>query len=469
MTQSRAVRFALPAAACAAIAALIWALYGSGNVGYDTYYALIWGDELSEGALPSYEAPRSPIPHPLANLASLIVTPLGNVSDDAWIVITLLSFGALAVAAFYLGRALVGWPVGVVFAIVLLTRPLLVEQALSTSIDIPFLALVVAAAAVEVRRRGSWPAVLILLGAAGLLRPEAWGVSAFYILWTWRIVTPRERKWMLGIAATAPVVWIGSDLIITGSPKWSFDQGRITAERTGTPGGLTQTISWAGRAMKGVLHLSIAFGGIVGVLLALRFYRQKALAPLGVLALGAASFLAIGFAGLPLITRYFFLGGVMLALFFAVALVGWTGLERGNRWRPWWMAGAAALALVLVATTKYETESVQGRLREASRRGVVQEDLERLMNRAEFKTAIAGCKPLYSRVYRSRPQMLWLRRDQPAIDIVANQRVAPTSGLLLRYVYERSPAPATGFHNLAASTFWSLSGTCAPGAVAAAP
>ena len=91
------------------------------------------------------------------------------------------------------------------------------------------------------------------------------------------------------------------------------------------------------------------------------------------------------------------------------------------------------------------------------------------MNRAEFKTAIAGCKPLYSRVYRSRPQMLWLRRDQPAIDIVANQRVAPTSGLLLRYVYERSPAPAIGFHNLAASTFWSLSGTCAPGAVAAAP
>ena len=159
----------------------------------------------------------------------------------------------------------------------------------------------------------------------------------------------------------------------------------------------------------------------------------------------------------------------MLALFFAVALVGWTGLERGNRWRPWWIAGAAVLALVMVATSKYETDSVQGRLREASRRGVVQDDLERLMNRTEFSAAIAGCKPLYSRVYRSRPQMLWLRRDQPAIDIVADQRVAPTSGLLLRYVYERAPAPATGFHNIAASTFWSLSGTCAPGAVAATP
>ena len=37
--------------------------------------------------------------------------------------------------------------------------------------------------------------------------------------------------------------------------------------------------------MKGVLHLPIAFSGIVGVLLAIRFYRQKALAPLGILAL----------------------------------------------------------------------------------------------------------------------------------------------------------------------------------------
>src|SRR4051812_17062281 len=188
MTRARALRIALPAAACAAVAALIWALYGSGNVGYDTYYALIWGDELSEGALPSYEAPRSPIPHPLANLASLIVTPLGSASDDAWVAITLLSFGALAVAAFYLGRALVGWPVGLVFAIVLLTRPLLVEQALSTSIDIPFLALVVAAPAVEGRRHGSWLPVLILLGAPRRLPPAAGGGGEVYILRTSGVV-----------------------------------------------------------------------------------------------------------------------------------------------------------------------------------------------------------------------------------------------------------------------------------------
>src|SRR5215217_2408025 len=306
-------RMALPAAACAAIGALIWALYGSGNVGYDTYYALIWGDQLSEGTLPTYEAPRSPTPHPLANLVGLVLTPLGNLADDAMIVITLLSFGALAVAAFALGRALVGCLVGAVFAVVLLTRPLLVEQALSTSIDIPFLALVLWAAAVEVRRRGSWLPVLVILGVAGLLRPEAWGLSAAYLVYAWRIVPPEARARMIGLVAAAPAIWIGSDLIITGNPRWSFESARETAERTGTPGGITQTISWAGRAFKAVLHPVFAVGAVAGVLLALRFYGRRALVPLAVLALGATSFLLIGFAGLPLITRYFFVGGTMLA------------------------------------------------------------------------------------------------------------------------------------------------------------
>src|SRR5215218_10826616 len=183
-------RYAVPAAACAVIAFVAWAVYGAGNIGYDTYYALIWGDQLSEGTLPTYTAFRSPTPHPLANIVGFLLTPLGDGAEEATTVITLLAFAGLAVAAFALGRALVSWPVGVVFAAVLLTRPLLVEQALSTSVDVPFLALVVGAAAVEVRRPGRWLPVLVLLGVAGLLRPEAWGLSVAYVLYAWRLVSP---------------------------------------------------------------------------------------------------------------------------------------------------------------------------------------------------------------------------------------------------------------------------------------
>ena len=62
--------------------------------------------------------------------------------------------------------------------------------------------------------------------------------------------------------------------------------------------------------------------------------------------------------------------------------------------------------------------------------------------------------------FRARPEILWERRDQPDIEITANSRVAPDRGLLLQYVYERAPAVAAQFHNVAATDFWSLRSAC---------
>jgi len=461
---TRGQRVALPVAACAALAFLVWLVYGAGNIGYDTYYALIWGDQLSEGALPSYEAFRSPTPHPLANFVGLLLVPFGDGAEEAMTIITLLSFAGLAYAAFELGKALVAWPVGVVFAATLLTRPLLVEQALSTSIDVPFLALVLGAAAIEVRRPGSWLPVLVLLGVAGLLRPEAWGLSAAYVVYAWRLLEPRERARMIGTAAVAPVAWMLTDLIITGSPKWSFDQARATAQRNGTPGGVKETIVFTAKSIKGVVHPAFAAGAAFGVLLAIRFFGRRALIPLTVLALGAASFLVIGFSGLPLLTRYFFLAGTMLCLFFAVAVAGWSGVDRSDPVRRWWIASAALLGVVILVTLQYEYESIDGRLREASRRGEVQRDLERMIDEPVFGSAIRTCKPLYSRVFRARPQILFQRRDESDIEIIANQRLAPRDGLLLRYLYERTAPPANSYRNVAATDWWSLLSACAPSA-----
>ena len=57
---------------------------------------------------------------------------------------------------------------------------MLVHQALTANIDVPFLALVLAAAAMEARRpRRGWP-VLAALAVAGLLRPEAWLLGLAY-------------------------------------------------------------------------------------------------------------------------------------------------------------------------------------------------------------------------------------------------------------------------------------------------
>ncbi len=51
-------------------------------------------------------------------------------------------------------------------------------------IDIPYLALVVWAIALEAQQPRRGTAVFALLALAGLLRPEAWLLAGLYFLWT---------------------------------------------------------------------------------------------------------------------------------------------------------------------------------------------------------------------------------------------------------------------------------------------
>ncbi|MDQ3936660.1 MAG: hypothetical protein M3340_18730, partial [Actinomycetota bacterium] len=162
------MRLALIAVALAAVLRLA---YGVGDPGYDASYALLWGHEAAEGRAPDYEGPGSPTPHPLGNLVSIPLALLGGSAWEALTLLTYLAFAALGCGAFVLGRTLFSAPVGVVFAALLLTRPLLVSETLEAFVDLPFLALLVWAAALEARspRRGA--PVLVLLALAGLLRP----------------------------------------------------------------------------------------------------------------------------------------------------------------------------------------------------------------------------------------------------------------------------------------------------------
>ena len=67
---------ALAALALAAGAALLRVITGVGFANYDTLYALAWGGQLSRGALPAYEVPIAPTPHPLVELLGVVLSPL---------------------------------------------------------------------------------------------------------------------------------------------------------------------------------------------------------------------------------------------------------------------------------------------------------------------------------------------------------------------------------------------------------
>ena len=113
------------------------------------------------------------------------------------IALSWLALGALGWLAFRLGQALYSARIGALFALLLLTRPLLVLETGQAVIDVPFLALVVAAMLAEARRPRSGWTVPILLFAAGLLagglaaRPRVGGVGGVRAAECWRWRPPR--------------------------------------------------------------------------------------------------------------------------------------------------------------------------------------------------------------------------------------------------------------------------------------
>ena len=95
--------------------------------------------------------------------------------------------------AYLLGAELFSPAVGVVTALVVLTRPALERDALVGYQDTAFAVLIVWAVLLEARHAKRGVPVLVLLALAGLMRPEGWALGRLYTLDLWRGASERER------------------------------------------------------------------------------------------------------------------------------------------------------------------------------------------------------------------------------------------------------------------------------------
>src|SRR5688500_15743645 len=60
------------------LSALVALLFsGHAFVNYDTAYALLWGNDLAHGRMPDLEFDLAPTPHPLSDLAGMVLAPDG--------------------------------------------------------------------------------------------------------------------------------------------------------------------------------------------------------------------------------------------------------------------------------------------------------------------------------------------------------------------------------------------------------
>jgi hypothetical protein len=140
-------------------------------------------------------------------------------------------------------------------------------------------------------------------------------------------------------------LWLGVDGVVTGNPLYSLHSTSglaVELERTkGFSEVLSSTWSYSVRIDK----LPVVLGGIAGLLIAIWLAPRRVLAPLVVLASLLFVFVAEGAAGASVVDRYMVGSAVVMLVFCAVALGGWSMLERGGSLRTLWMALAALLVL----------------------------------------------------------------------------------------------------------------------------
>src|SRR4051794_3461283 len=303
--------------AAAVIGALVFAWFGHAFLNYDTFYALVWGSDLAHGRTPDYSVPVAPTPHPLAQLVGILLTPFGAGGEDLMLAIGLLALGMLAVGLFRLGQELFGIWAGVLAAAIIITRVPILSFGIRGYVDLATAAFVTWAAVLEVRRPYRGAPVLILFGLAGLLRPEAWLYGAAY--WFWLMTTaPRGEpgagpdghsgaarrsqviQWTL-LAAAAPLIWLATDLAITGNPLHSLTGTHDLAAQLGRKTGITSLPSVAPRRLGEILRLPELIAAVAGVAFTLKWMRDRAHLPLVIALLNGVAYTAFAIARLPLL------------------------------------------------------------------------------------------------------------------------------------------------------------------------
>jgi hypothetical protein len=410
-----------------AVAALVGFLVYPTYPNYDSYYSLLWARELLGFEQLSFDGYRTPTEHPLAIFTSVPLALLGEGGDRVLFFFTVVSFVTMVAGLYRLGRLTFGPLVGGVAALLLFTRFDFAFLAARGYIDIPFLALVIWAAALEVARpRRGWPVFALLTGAA-LLRPEAWVLIGLYWLWfCWRAPW-RERIAYAALAAVGPVTWALLDFIATGDPLFSLNHTSDTAAELGRAKGLSAVPSSTVEFLVRLDKLPVVIGGVIGALLALWFAPRRAVMPLALFASGVGTFVAVAIAGLSVIQRYLLVPSVVLMLFTAVALAGWTLLQP-SRLRTWWSVFSGALLIFGIVFTAFRV-NVTKFDSELRLRGDTHAALTKLLDTPAVERGLR-CGAVSVPTHKLVPDVRWVA-DLGADKVVARADRTPRRGVAI--------------------------------------
>jgi hypothetical protein len=382
---------------------------------YDSYYSLLWGREVLHGVKPSFDAYRAPTEHPLAVAFGALLSIVGDPADRIMVGFTLGSFVVLVAGLYRLARASFGTLVGLAAAALLCTRfdfPFLAARAY---IDIPYLAFVVWAAALESERPRRGTPVFALLACAGLMRPEAWLLGGLYFLWCFPPADwPRRVRYAI-LTAFPPVLWTALDWWATGDPKFSLTHTSGLAEELGRTAGLSHIPSATVQFLKGLDKVPVFYGGIAGLIVATVLTPRRARMPLALLVIGLGTFVLVGLAGLSVIDRYLLVPSLVVMVFAGVALGGWTMLSPGRVQKLWAVASALLIVYGFVFTVTRVNFSTF--TNELVFRGDSHASLKALLNNPKVRAGMR-CGPVSTPNHKLIPDSRWIL-DAPVDKVIA--------------------------------------------------
>jgi hypothetical protein len=383
---------------------------------YDSYYSLLWAREALDLEQISFDGYRTPTEHPLAILFAIPLVLLGDGGDRVLVFFTLVSLVVLAAGLYRLARLSFGPLVGAIAAALLCTRFDFPFLAVRGYIDIPFLALVVWAAALEVQRPRRGLPVFLLLLAAALLRPEAWIlIGAYWVWFAWR-ASWRDRVVYAGLAVVGPLAWSALDWAVTGDPLFSLHHTSSSAEELGRAKGLSAVPSSTQEFLIRLDKLPVVLGGIAGLGLAAWFAPRRTAMPLALFLSGVGTFVAVAVAGLSVIQRYLLVPSIMVMVFCGVAIGGWSMLRPGSRLRRLWAFGSIALVVfgVVFTVLRVNVAKLDSELRF---RGDAHTALEQVLRDPAVRAGMR-CGAVSVPTHKLVPDVRWIA-DLRAGDVVA--------------------------------------------------
>jgi hypothetical protein len=464
-------------AVIAVVGSFVWVTYPN----YDSYYALVWGREALHGHLPSFEAYRAPTEHPLAVVFGAALSVLGTGADRLLVIITILAFVALAAGTYRLGRLCFTPFVGALAAFLVLTRFDFPSLAVRAYVDIPFMATIVWAGALEVARPRRGVPVFLLLAAAGLMRPEAWLLSGVYFLWMSWDASWRDRGLYAALTAIGPLLWVLMDFAVTGNPLFSLTSTQDLAAELERQKSGGEVVSALPAYLRGTVKTPVYFAGLAGLAIAVWRFPVRTPVPLVLFCVGAFTFVATGLAGLSVIVRYLLVPSVMLSLFAAVTLGGWTMLPRRSRSRRLWAGAAAAATILGLAYTTLAPPSLNRFNSELTFRGDQGSSLHALLDDPAVTKGLA-CGPVSVPTHKLTPDVRWVL-DLPEDRVVARSDPSAASQRRARYGVALFPTgrtnvlrtgfavntdalaqvPAPGFRRVATDRYFAAYVRCPPG------